>query len=354
MSFDLIKIFRMAQAQGLVQEDDAQEAVLRAFMVIGEKLIKAESASFLSTLLTRSKLHIPGVYLWGPVGCGKTYLMDLFYKNVHLEKKGRFHFHEFMDSLHKQPRQARGSVNPIVIVAKKIASDYQLLCLDEFIVIDIADAMILGLLFEALFDLGVVLVITSNVEPDRLYWQGLQREQFLPAIEAIKKNMKVLQLDSSIDYRKRRDDLLRTRYLTPLDNEVSWMKARFDRLVGESDISVDPLSVQGRDLEIIASGDHVLWCRFHDLCATPRVASDYLLLIKCYKVICLSAIPALNNEHNDETRRFIHLIDACYDQKCLVIASGEKPIEEIYLGERLAQEFTRTISRLIEMQTWRL
>lgn len=350
MSFDLLSIYEQAQKQGIVQADSAQEQALQWLSQLGEQLVQVASLSPLKAWFSKSS--ILGVYLWGSVGSGKTYVMDLFYKNLPILKKGRVHFHEFMYSLHQQLREVQGEVNPMRVVAKRIAGDYQLLCLDEFIVIDIADAMILGLLLETLFDLGVVIVMTSNTVPDQLYWQGLQREQFLPAIAAIKKNMRVLEMGSGIDYRVQHDDLLRLRYLTPLYEEKTWMKERFDHIVADASVSVEPFYLQGHYLEIIARTDHVLWCTFHDLCETPRVASDYLLLMKHYRVIFLSQIPRLTALEDNAARRFIHLIDACYDQKCLVVASGETPIESIYQGARLAAEFKRTISRLIEMQTW--
>lgn len=347
--FNLTQAYQAALQSGDIQPDMRQQVLVQVLESLGQTMLNKPSR--LKRWLF-GKPSVSGVYIWGSVGCGKTYLMDLFYNHLPLEKKGRKHFHEFMHSLHKHFKQAQGQPNPIALVAKQIARDYQLLCLDELIVIDIADAMILGLLFQALFDMGVVLVITSNVEPDRLYWQGLQRDQFIPAIEAIKAHMSLFHLKISQDYRLRNDDLLRARYLTPLEGEESWMKARFDRLVGSSEISVEPQIIQGHYLNVLATGGQVLWCSFQDLCATPRVVSDYLLLIQHYQVICLSAIPAMRAEHDNEARRFIHLIDACYDQKCLVIASGEVPIESLYQGERLAQEFQRTISRLIEMQSW--
>ena len=292
-----------------------------------------------------------GLYFWGGVGRGKTYLMDVFYDCLPFENKMRSHFHRFMQHVHHELRDLEGTKNPLDTVAQRIADDARVICFDEFFVSDITDAMILGGLFEKLFELGVTLVATSNIIPDELYKNGLQRQRFLPAIAELKKNCEVFNVDGGVDYRLRALEQAEL-YHCPLDAtaDESLMKSLISLAPDELSENID-VEVNDRMLHCRYEADDVIWFDFKELCDGPRSQNDYIELARIYHAVILSDIPRLTADKEDQARRFINLIDEFYDRNVKLVISAEVPIHQLYDGSRLVFEFERTQSRLLEMQS---
>lgn len=296
---------------------------------------------------------VTGIYLWGGVGRGKTYLMDTFYEALPFEAKLRTHFHRFMRGVHRELTRLKGTKNPLEKVADRLAAQAEVICFDEFFVADITDAMILGNLLRALFSRGVVLVATSNIPPHELYKNGLQRERFLPAIDLLERHTSVVPVDGDEDYR--------LRYLTksplfyyPLDEAAERALAGlFDDLVADREgVQIDTaLEVEGRHIAVRRVADDVVWFDFAQLCLGPRSQNDYVVIAKEYHALILSAVPTLGAHNDDATRRFIYLVDELYDRRVKLALSSANPVSELYLGGPLAFEFQRTQSRLFEMQS---
>ncbi|WP_128290507.1 cell division protein ZapE [Afifella aestuarii] len=304
---------------------------------------------------------VPGLYIWGPVGRGKTMLMDIFFQAAPNTRKRRAHFHDFMEDVHERIARFRqrlkaGEVDgddPIKPVARDIAAETRLLCFDEFAVNDIADAMILGRLFEKLFAEGVTLVATSNVPPDRLYENGLNRPLFVPFIDLINKSNAVFHLDAPHDYRldKHGEEPL---YVTPLGEAAEKiLDAHFERLSGEARGTPQQLSLRGRHLDVPEAAGGVARFSFHELCEKPLGSADYLKLAKTFHTIIVSGIPVMSPQTRNEAKRFINLIDTLYDQKIRFIASAEAEPDALWQGTSGAEafEFQRTASRLTEMRS---
>ena len=294
-----------------------------------------------------------GIYLWGGVGRGKTYLMDCFFDCLPFKEKKRLHFNRFMRLVHAELDSLKGQKNPLEIVAANLSNQVRVLCLDEFFVDDIADAMILKGLLHSLFDKGLCLVTTSNISPDHLYHNGLQRQQFLGAIEQIKRNCDVFNLDGGVDYRLRA--LQRTElYYFPLNNiaEAS-IEATFSRLSNPNVVvnKMIELQVEKRDIRVLKIAGDIIWFKFCDICEGPRSQNDYIQIAKEFKSVFISSIPILGAQNDNAARRFIHLVDEFYDRNVKLVLSAETSIEKLYSGGRLEIEFQRTISRLIEMQS---
>lgn len=299
-----------------------------------------------------------GLYLYGGVGRGKSMLMDLFFETAPVERKRRVHFHAFMLEVHERihkHRQARGkSAGPddaLPELARQMAEEAWLLCFDEFHVVDIADAMILGRLFTALFEAGVVVVATSNWAPDLLYKDGLQRELFLPFIALLKEKLDVMALDGPTDYRL--DRLKGTPvYYWPLGPAVDRkMKELFATLTGDALPSATHLLVQGRRVDIGCAARGVAWVDFWDLCGKPFGAADYLAIATHFHTVLVDDVPRLTDERRNEAKRFMTLIDALYEHKVNVVVAADGPPEGLYPEGRHAFEFERTVSRLMEMQS---
>ena len=292
-----------------------------------------------------------GVYLWGAVGRGKTLLMDAFYDSLHLRRKERTHFYRFMRAVHAELRAIKDREQPIEIVADRLARRVRLLCLDEFFVSDIADAMILGALFDGLFRRGVALVITSNVPPAELYKDGLQRQRFLPAIAAMEAHMDVVHLDGGVDYRLRELEQAPTYLDSALPTTAALLKQRFASLAGGAPGRAATLSIEGRPIAALGVGPGLVWFDFKDICEGPRSQNDYIEVAHLYHTVFISNIPRFSAANENAARRFIMLIDEFYDRCVNIVVSAAAPPNELYQGEKLQFEFQRAASRLIEMQT---
>ncbi|MDG2017837.1 MAG: cell division protein ZapE [Porticoccaceae bacterium] len=294
-----------------------------------------------------------GLYMWGGVGRGKTYLMDSFYESLPFESKLRIHFHRFMRRVHSDLSVFKGYANPLEKVADKISSETDIICFDEFFVSDIADAMILGTLFEALFARGVCLVATSNIAPEKLYQNGLQRQRFLPAIDLIEKHCQVVNVDGGTDYRLRA--LTNTSlYHSPLGHESDIAIADIFETLTVNDKSIirdSEISVNGRAIPVMAMTSDVIWFDFLAICDGPRSQNDYIDLACEFHAVVVCNVPILNAEREDSARRFINLVDEFYDRNVKLAISAQRPLEQLYQGNKLAFEFERTQSRLIEMQS---
>jgi len=294
---------------------------------------------------------VAGLYIWGPVGRGKTWLVDLFFESLPFEAKQRTHFHRFMRRVHNELKNLRERRDPLAIVAERFAGQTRVLCFDEFVVNDITDAMILGGLLDRLFDLGVTLVATSNVAPDKLYEDGLQRDRFLPAIESIKTNTRVVHVQGTTDYRLQFLEKARTYLMPPGPDADEALRHNFDHVAPEAGREDELLEVEGRELQSVRVADGVVWFEFEVICGGPRSQNDYIELASCFHTVMVSDVPIFTADDNDSARRFINLVDVMYDRRVTMLFSAEASPDRLYQGRRLAEEFKRTASRLVEMQS---
>ncbi|KIF82453.1 cell division protein ZapE [Noviherbaspirillum autotrophicum] len=310
---------------------------------------KSHRASRLKRLISRP--DVPrGVYMWGGVGRGKSFLMDSFFSVVPVVRKTRLHFHEFMRGVHRQLDDLKGVADPLDEVARRIAKKYRLICFDEFHVSDIADAMILYNLLKALFENGVSFVMTSNYVPDALYPDGLHRDRILPAIALLKEKLDVLNVDAGLDYRKRALELVEA-YHTPLSAEADHaLRSAFARIAETTD--EDPrIHIEKREIRSLRRAGGVIWFDFHTLCGGPRSQNDYLEIASQFHTVILSGVPRMSAAMSSEARRFTWLIDVLYDHKVKLLMSAEVEPHELYTEGTLSNEFHRTVSRIIEMQS---
>jgi len=293
-----------------------------------------------------------GIYLWGGVGRGKTWLMDLFYASASIRAKRRSHFHHFMLEVHAQLRNQAGHSDPLQLVAGRMARTTRLLCLDELFVSDIADAMLLGGLLEALLREGVLMVITSNSPPNELYRDGLQRSRFLPAIELLERELEVIAMDGGVDYRLRQLQRQPIYLDSGNPDTAAQLQKIFDGLATEPEESSTNLKVCGRTLHAIRRRGAVVWFDFTTLCEGPRSQDDYVEIAREFRTVLLSDVPVFSTPQQDNAaRRFIALLDEFYDQGVKLVLSAAASPDALYQGERLQFEFRRTASRLVEMQT---
>ncbi|MCE8002597.1 cell division protein ZapE [Billgrantia ethanolica] len=294
---------------------------------------------------------IQGLYFWGGVGRGKTYLVDTFHASLPFPDKMRTHFHRFMQRVHNELEHYKGEKNPLTLIAGKFAAEARVICFDEFFVKDITDAMILANLLEALFERGVVLVATSNIVPDDLYKDGLQRARFLPAIDLVKRHCQVVNVDSGIDYRLRALERAEI-FHAPLDEAAERELARSFREIaghaGESDV---PIEINHRVLRTRRLHDDVVWFEFRELCDGPRSQNDYIELAREFHTVLVSNVTRMGAATDDQARRFINMVDEFYDRGVKLLMSAEVPAEALYADGRLEFEFQRTLSRLQEMQS---
>lgn len=294
---------------------------------------------------------IQGVYFWGGVGRGKTWLMNAFFASLPFADKQRTHFHRFMQHVHAELGRYKGEKNPLLLIAADLAQDARVICFDEFFVKDIADAMILANLLKALFEHGVVLVATSNIVPDDLYKNGLQRARFLPAIALLKQHCDVMHLDGGVDYRLR--TLSRAEiFHVPLGEAAEQaLEQSFRALAGETGEEQAALEVNGRTLTAQRLHDAVVWFEFDELCNGPRSQNDYIELARYFHTVLLSNVMQMGPRTDAQTRRFINMVDEFYDRGVNLLLSAEVPVDSLYTGGRLSFEFQRTLSRLEEMQS---
>ncbi|RDB44480.1 AFG1 family ATPase [Halomonas sp. DQ26W] len=294
---------------------------------------------------------IRGLYLWGGVGRGKTYLVDTFHESLPFPDKMRTHFHRFMQRVHNELEHYKGEKNPLSLIAGKFAAEARVICFDEFFVKDITDAMILANLIEALFERGVVLVATSNIVPDELYKDGLQRARFLPAIDLLKRHCDVVNVDSGIDYRLRALERAEI-FHAPLDEAAEAELARsFREIAGHEGERSVAIEVNHRVLQVRRLHDDVVWFEFRELCDGPRSQNDYIELAREYHTVLVSNVTRMGASTDDQARRFINMVDEFYDRGVKLLLSAEAPAEALYADGRLEFEFQRTLSRLQEMQS---
>jgi len=294
---------------------------------------------------------VKGLYFWGGVGRGKTYLMDNFYESLPFDRKMRIHFHRFMQRVHAELTTLNDTPDPLLVVADRLADETRIICFDEFFVSDIGDAMILAGLMEALFARGVSLVCTSNIVPDGLYKDGLQRARFLPAIALVNKHTEVVNVDGGTDYRLRTLQQAEL-FHHPLDAQADInLEKYFSQLAVEAGEHGLLLTINGRPLNALRHADDVVWFDFKELCDGPRSQNDYIELAREFHAVILSDVPTMGSENDDQARRFINLIDEFYDRNVKLIISAAAPIHALYEGGRLNFEFERTESRLLEMQS---
>ena len=338
---------------GDIVRDEAQLEAIQHLQILFDDLVEPSSRqSFLSAWFRKKQPRvITGLYFWGGVGRGKTFLMDVFYDSLPFENKSRMHFHRFMRVVHHQLKELQGQKDPLNIIAERFSDEFRILCFDEFFVSDITDAMILAGLLDNLFRRGVVLVATSNVEPSHLYENGLQRRQFLPAIALIKKHTRILNVDGGVDYRLRVLESAEI-YHSPLDDEADkGLSSSFSALCPDEGKDKVDLEIEGRIIEARRCGDGVAWFEFSSICDGPRSQNDYIELAHIFQSILIGNVPQFDTQKEDQARRFISLVDEFYDRNVKLIMSAESPILELYQGERLNFEFQRTASRLQEMQS---
>lgn len=353
---------------GDITFDSKQETVMQQLQVVYNALLEQpeeiiEEQSTIDRLLSfsASKKNTPtalikGLYIWGGVGYGKTHMVDFFFKHLPIEEKMRLHFHRFMQLVHENLKEHAHTENPLEQVAKFFSAKARVLCLDEMHVNDITDAMILSKLFTHLFEQGVTLVTTSNVPPSGLYKEGLQRSRFLPAIALFEEKTKVINMDSGIDYRLRA--LEQTDVYQVISSSNS--KADADKKMSEYFNSLVAINrhkkrqhalINNRKIPVIKWADGIAWFSFETLCETNRSTDDYIQLGRFFHTIMISDIPIMSSMQNDAARRFVNMIDEFYDRHVNIIATAEAVPQELYIGTRLAFEFERTASRLIEMQS---
>lgn len=337
--------------RGVVRADPAQARAVEVLQQLFEVLIAAPppATGWWARLLRKPRRPVRGVYLWSGPGRGKTYLVDSFFEGLPFSHKRRVHFHRFMQEIHEQLRTLPKTPNPLKIIGKRMAQQLRVLCLDEFHVHDIADAMLLAGLLRAMFEHGITLVATSNIVPDDLYLEGLQRDRFLYAIDLIKAHTLILHLDSPVDFRCELLDRSGTYHVLEGDAAQAMLESHLQRLAPTQVSYGQALVLNQHHVPLVASADDVAWFRFADLCEAPLWARDYLEIAQTYHTVLLSGIPRMDEGKDDAAKRFMHLIDALYDHNVKLVASAQDIPDNLYAGRYLQFAFQRTVSRLVEM-----
>lgn len=357
----LLKHYQEAVAKGEIQQDPAQLAAIKVLQRIWNELestphVKPVKRSGLRSLFGGGKQAttqlVRGAYIWGGVGRGKTWIMDMFYSRIPLTEKRRMHYHHFMFFVHEELKRLENHTNPLELLVAELAREVRILCIDEFHVLDIVDAMLLYGLLEAMAKHGITLVTTSNRVPDDLYLNGLQRERFIPAIGLIKRHTEVVELDNNVDYRMLKqscaDSFLEDDEAVLMEHELEEYFANLAE--GEVHTGHD-ITVQGRTLPTHKVADNIVWFDFPTLCETPRSARDYIELAERFDYVILSGMHVLTEEHEGAARRFLNMLDEFYDRKVKLVFSSKVALEELYRGEKLVFEFDRAMSRLNEMKS---
>lgn len=350
---NVIEYYEHALAERGYKPDVAQRAAierLQRYYDDWEIYLKRGSGLF-GRLFRRREAAPRGVYFWGGVGRGKSFLMDAFFETAPVERKARLHFHEFMRGVHKELEAVKGMEDPLDEVARRVADKYQLICFDEFHVSDVADAMILYRLLLKMFEYGVSFVMTSNYEPSTLYPEGLHRDRILPAIALIQERMDVMNVDTGVDYRQRELEQVQC-YYTPLDEQAEASMARAFALFSQAPLQQSAvLEIEHRQLQAVRLSEDAVWFDFKTLCEGPRSQNDYLALAARFETVLLSDVPRMKARDASAARRFTWLIDVLYDHKVKLVMSAECIADELYVDGPMANEFFRTVSRIVEMQS---
>jgi cell division protein ZapE len=337
-------------ARGGFRADPHQQRVALELQALYDALQEhAMPRSLWRRLLQRRRAAPRGLYLWGGPGRGKTWLMDCFFDSLPGDDKRRVHFHRFMIEIHEALRGLPRTPDPLPIVARQLAARHRVLCLDEFHVTDVADAMLLAGLLDGLLGLGVVIVATSNIPPEDLYRDGLQRARFLPAIALLQAHTAVVKLAGTRDHRLERLELSGTYRVLGAPEAEQWLRSRMQELVTAPQQWSTDLEIAGRTLSVRALAEDVVWFEFAELCERPRSSRDYLELAREFHTLLLQGLPSMGDEMDEAVRRFIHLVDALYDHGVKLIVTAAAEPERLYTGTRLRQAFRRTASRLSEM-----
>ncbi len=351
------QLYERYTGQSGYRDDPAQRHALYFLDELSGKLLDEKNRSAGSRLpgwlrsLCGGGQSVQGVYLWGGVGRGKTFLMDLFHDSIESVPSRRQHFHRFMRAIHERHERIKSAEgDPVAIMADELAAELRVLCLDEFEVQDIGDAMLIGRLLEALFERGLVLVTTSNTPPEGLYADGLQRERFLPAIEALMRHCRVVSMDGGIDYRSLTLREAGLFHHPHGEEAVQRIREHLQPHLVEPRVG-QALCIQGRQIPTRLQDAETLWFDFAVLCQTARSRFDYLEIAARCKTLVLTEVPCMDDEQADAARRFVSLIDVLYDHRVKLILSSHCPLDTIYRGDFLAFEFRRTLSRLVEMQS---
>ncbi|HTV78942.1 MAG TPA: cell division protein ZapE [Steroidobacteraceae bacterium] len=353
----LQELYRRELREHGYQPDAAQLAAVLALSELRQRLIRRHRAGRTGLKVLRAVLRRPpappetGLYLWGAVGRGKTWLMDMFFQSLPFAQKRRRHFHRFMQEVHQGLRDHAGHQAPLELVADGIAEGVQVLCFDEFFVSDIADAMILGTLLAALFARGVTLVATSNCAPDDLYREGLQRQRFLPAIDEIRQHTRVLAMDAGTDYRLRRLTRAGTYLPSASPETAARMAGLYRTLTHGADAAPGAIEIAGRRIATLGQDPLAVWFDFRAICEGARSTEDYIEVARTWPAVFVSQVPVLGLPDEDAARRLIALVDELYDRSVKLVISAAAGVAQIYEGERLRFEFQRTVSRLTEMQS---
>ncbi|HCM9596907.1 cell division protein ZapE [Enterobacter bugandensis] len=355
--------YQLALNEGTHQPDDVQREAVNRLETIYQALtakpaeveqsggLKAAFGRLLGKKAPQAQAPVRGLYMWGGVGRGKTWLMDLFYLSLPGERKQRLHFHRFMLRVHEELTALQGKSDPLEIVADRFKAETDVLCFDEFFVSDITDAMLLGGLMKALFARGITLVATSNIPPDELYRNGLQRARFLPAIDAIKQHCDIMNVDAGVDYRLRTLTQAHL-WLSPLNADTAReMDKLWLALAGAKRENAPTLEINHRPLPTLGVENQTLAVSFATLCVDARSQHDYIALSRLFHTVMMLDVPVMTRLMESEARRFIALVDEFYERHVKLVVSAEVPLYEIYQGERLKFEFQRCLSRLQEMQS---
>jgi cell division protein ZapE len=349
-----LAIYRRRVQAGQLLADPAQEQAVRALQRLYNDVVSAAPAGSLkrrAARWARRPVTAPrGLYLWGNVGRGKTFMMDLFYGCLPFDDKIRRHFHRFMAAVHQELKTLRDRESPLDVVAERLADETRIICFDELAVNDIADAMILANLFAGLFARGVTLAATSNIAPRDLYRDGLQRQRFVPTIQLLERQAEIVHVRGATDYRLRaleRADV----YIQAGGDSDARLDASFESLAPDEGDHGGAIELFGRPIEYRRAADGVVWFDFAQICDGPRSADDYIELAKIYQTVLVSNVPQFDARLENQARRFIALVDELYDRRVKLILSAAVPPQSLYCGNKLAQAFERTQSRLIEMQS---
>ena len=329
---------------GQLSFDKEQAKLLEKFNHLNESLTKRSKSWF-------GQKKIKGLYIRGEVGRGKTQMMDIFFETLNIQEKKRVHFHRFMKILHDDLDKISAQKDPLKKVAKEISKKTKVLCFDEFYVEDIGDAMLLGRFINELFENKVTLITTSNTHPDNLYRDGLHRSRFLPAIKSIKENCEIYELNSAQDYRLRTLEQLEIFIIGKGDQGIKELESNFTELTNGEFQDGQKIKILGREINTIKLAQGSLWVSFKEICEGPRSAKDYIEICSEFHTLFVSNVPIMKGSNDDSARRFIALVDECYERNVNLILSMETELQQIYSGERLLEPFKRTISRLEEMRS---